>query len=336
MPLKLFPPTPGRSPNWTIRGTHLGIHVERSARTPDRALARQALKKIERSIERGAFSDKPALTFARAAKAYLDAGGEDRFILALSDHFGDIALADIDQAAIDAAAVALYPDASPATRNRQVHTPISAILKRAGVERAVKRPKGHAGTKRVDWLSIEQAERIFDAARSIDPEFAGFLVMLCYTGMRLSEALGMEISKVDIASAFAYLPSTKNGEDRAVFLPPVVVAELANHPRGLARLGTVWRFRKNGHLYNLMKATKKRAGADLAWVTFHTFSHTYATWMRRYGGLDTRGLVGTGRWKDEKSAARYAHVVVSEEARKAVLLPTPGGKGRQGRSGNGL
>jgi hypothetical protein len=45
--------------------------------------------------------------------------------------------------------------------------------------------------------------------------------------------------------------------------------------------------------------------------------------MRRYAGLDTRGLLGTTRWKDAKSAARYEHVVVSEESRKADLLPTP-------------
>jgi hypothetical protein len=45
--------------------------------------------------------------------------------------------------------------------------------------------------------------------------------------------------------------------------------------------------------------------------------------MRRYAGLDTKGLVATGAWKDRKSADRYEHVQVSEEARKAVLLPTP-------------
>jgi len=44
--------------------------------------------------------------------------------------------------------------------------------------------------------------------------------------------------------------------------------------------------------------------------------------MRRYGGLDRRGLVGTGRWKDIKSTARYAHVVPSEEAQRAALLPS--------------
>ena len=50
-----------------------------------------------------------------------------------------------------------------------------------------------------------------------------------------------------------------------------------------------------------------------------------ATWMRRYGGLDTKDLIDTGRWKSEQSAARYAHAVTGEAARKAALLPTPTG-----------
>jgi hypothetical protein len=54
---------------------------------------------------------------------------------------------------------------------------------------------------------------------------------------------------------------------------------------------------------------------------FHIFCHTYATWLRREAGLDTKGLVATGRWKDRKSADRYEHVIVSEEAKKASLLP---------------
>lgn len=104
-------------------------------------------------------------------------------------------------------------------------------------------------------------------------------------------------------------------------LPPVVVAALANHPRGVERgQAQLFRFRKNGHLYNLMADTREKAALPLH-VTFHTLRHTYGTWMRRYGGLDTRGLVGTGAWRNEKSAARYAHVVVSEEARRSDLLP---------------
>jgi hypothetical protein len=56
-------------------------------------------------------------------------------------------------------------------------------------------------------------------------------------------------------------------------------------------------------------------------VAFHVFCHTWATWMRQHGGLDTYDLVKTNRWADPESADRYAHVVISEQARKADLLP---------------
>lgn len=322
MPLTLVPPSE-RTPNYTIRGTHLGVAVYRSAKTGDRALARQVLKKIERDIERGTFSDDKGPNFATALTSYLRNGGERRFTVPLLKHFKERPLAEITQEAIDEAAEKLYPGSTASTRNRQVYTPISAILKHAGVEYNVKRPKGHAGKRRVDWLTIEDASRLFTAAETEDAEFASFLVFLCYTGCRLSDALHLEVKNVHLQDCFAYIPDTKNGEDRAVMLPPTAVAYLANHPRGLDRAGTVWRFRKNGHLYNVLKRVKKAAGADLSWVTFHTFCHTWATWMRRYGGLDAKGLVGTGRWKDEKSASRYAHVVVSEESRKALALPEP-------------
>jgi integrase len=105
-----------------------------------------------------------------------------------------------------------------------------------------------------------------------------------------------------------------------------VVAALANLARGIERPGQrVFRFHKGGHIYSLLTAAAARAEITLPErQAFHLFCHTYATWMRRYGGLDTRGLVATQRWKDRKSADRYEHVVVSEEARKALLLPVAG------------
>jgi integrase len=333
MPLKLVPPREGRSKNWRIRGTWLRVYVDESAGSPDKKIAQKKLQQIRAGIERGEFSGRGEPTFLSAAVAYIDAGGEARFIgrfdegtgkwSGLVAHFGETPLSRIDQAAIDAAAAKLYPEASPATRNRQVHTPISAILKHAGADRPLRRPKGSRGKQRTDWLWPEQAFRIFKAARQVDAEFAIFLKTLCYTGMRLSDACFLEIDRTRIAESFAYLPTTKNEDPRGVFLPAEVVAALATHPRGLDRPGeTVFRFRKNGRLYQLMKLTLEKAGADLAWVTFHVFCHTWATWMRRYGGLDTKGLVGTGRWRDEASARRYQHVVASEESRRAALLPT--------------
>lgn len=340
MPITLKPPRKGKSPNWTIRGTYLGVRVDESTGTSVEALAKQILATKRREIERGRLA--PAVvpgtprgpTFVEAAVAYLESGGDARYIGKWDDdkkqwnggpisRLGDKLLCEIDQQEIDRVAVALYPSASAMTRNRHVYTPISAVLKHAGVDFKIKRPKGWRGKARVDWMQPAQAYRMWEKACGIDREFAVLLAFLLYTGCRLNEALSLTCDKLMIAEAFAYLPQTKNDDPRGVHLPPDAVAELANHPRGLDRgKQKVFRFRKCGRLYSLMAKVKEAAGPDVDFVTFHTMRHTWATWMRRYAKLDTRGLVATGAWKDAVSASRYEHVVVSEEARKADLLPT--------------
>lgn len=319
MPLKLIKPR-APSPNWTIRGTYLGRYINRSAKTRSRAVAAKVLKGIERQIERGELSEPGEPTFASAAAAYMKAGGERKYIGKLLEHFRDTPLSRIDQAAIDAAAATLYPLAGAATRNRSVYTPVSAICRQAGTAIGnLRRPKGAGGNKATAWLWPEQAEAIFAEAEKLNPDFAALLIVLCYTGLRLSEALGLTWNDVRLADGFAYVPDTKNDDPRAVFLPPVAVAAMGSMEQ---RGNRVFRFAKGGHLYSLLKVAAIRAGVDLPERSaFHIFRHTYATWMRRYAGLDTRGLVATGAWKDSKSADRYSHVVVTEEAQRAMMLP---------------
>jgi integrase len=321
MPLKIVPPREGKTPYFSIRGTYLGIRVDRSAKTGKRAVAAKVLKQIERDIERGCFAIKGEATFASAALAYMQAGGERTYLGKLLEHFGDKPLSQIDQAAIDAAASALYPGGTAATRNRSVYTPTSAVLRRAGVALNLRRPNGAAGNRATAWLWPEQAAAIFAEAEKLDPEFAALLIVLCYTGLRLSEALGLTWDRVRLQDGFAYVPDTKNDEPRAVFLPPVAVAALGNMGK---REGRIFRFAKGGHLYHLLKASAFRADVSLPERSaFHIFRHTFATWMRRYAGLDSKGLMATGAWKDAKSVDRYTHTVVSEEAQRAALLPAP-------------
>ena len=349
MPLKLVPPRPGKTPYWSVRGTHLGRYVDRSTKASERRLALRMLRKWEGEIERGVFVDEGDPNFASASIDYMNAGGERRFLTPLIKHFGTVPLRHIDQAAIDAAAVALYPadeHADPkeiaATRNRQVYTPVSAILKRAGLDFKIKRPKGSRGRVVTAWLWPEQAFRLFETAKVLDPEFAILLQFLCYTGCRLGEALRLTCNELRLSEAFAYVRTSKNGDPRAVFLPPELVSALAQHPRELDRKEErLFRFHKGGGLRYLLNAAKLTAcglpkparvkrgktpplpSHELSFVNFHTFCHTYGTWMRRYAGRDTKGLVGTGRWKSEQSAGRYAHVVPSEDAKAATMLPTP-------------
>lgn len=322
MPLKLVAPRPGKSPNWTIRGTHFRIRVDQTTGTADRKLAQKILARVRDEIERGAFSRPGAPTFARAALNYIDHGGEERFVLRLAEHFGEMPLERIGQLEIDAAAIALYPHASAATRNRQVYSPVSAILKQAGVKMPISRPKGARGSSRLFWLSKEQAGRLLEAATARDAEFGIFLAFLLYSGCRLSEAVALEVGNVNLLEAWAYVLETKNGSPRMVHLPPVLVSALATHPRGLERAGKLFRFGKNGRLYAWLEDAARAAGVAIPpRVAFHAFRHTWGAWMRRYGGLDTTGLVETGAWRSRQAAAVYEHAVQSEESRKADALP---------------
>jgi integrase len=312
-----------KTPPLYVRGTFLGVTVFRSTKTADRGLARRELKRIEDEIKAGRYQKSNGPTFAAALVAYLKDGHSKRFYKPILEHFGETPLAHIDQDAIAEAAEALHPNGKPATRNRQVYTPVNAVLKHAGVTIGLRRPKGAQGEKRTQWLRDEaEAGRLFAEAAKVDAELSTLLMFLVYTGMRLGEALAIDGGDLDLESRVIYLPKTKNGQARAVHLTPYLVAALANHPRGVEKGTRLFKFYKGQRLYQkLAKATK---AAGVPWFTFHHACHTYATWMRRHAGLDERGLVGTGRWTDQKSVSRYAHVVTTEEARKADLLPVPG------------
>lgn len=335
MPLKLVEPRKGKTPYWSIRGTHRGIYIDRSTKHTLKAKARETLNQWKAEIERGEFSStiNTEKTFLNGAVDYVKAGGDKRFISfneetkkwdPLIIQLGEKPLSKITQEVINETASKLYPNAPASTRNRQVFTPASAVLKYNGVDSKIKRPKGWRGSSRVTWLWPERAFAVFAASDNIDLEFGIFQRMLCYTGIRLLEATEhLECDRMQIAESYAYLPDSKNGEPQPIYLPPALIAALANHPRGLERPGeTVFRFRKCGRLYKWFDLAFERAGVILPpRIGFHVWRHTYGTWMRRYGGLSSKDLVETGRWLDPASAARYDHVTSSEVSRKADLLP---------------
>lgn len=328
MPWKLVPPREGKTPYWYVRGKYLGYAIDRSTGTSERRAATTIFNTWKRQAERGEFS-KPVETadpdlFLSAAKAYMLAGGEKQYVEAIINKWPAKLLADIDQVAIDTLATELYPSAPASTRNRQVYTPVSAILKHVGIDKTIKRPKGWRGNKRTFWLEPEPAFALLEAAAALDAEFGIFCTLLNYTGLRLSEGLGLRCERVELQREFAYVPDTKTDEPRAVYLPPVVVAALANHPRGLTRKGRLFRFHNGGGLREKLALACRRAGVELPKRTaFHVFRHNYGTWMRLYGGLDDLGLTRTGVWQDRASVARYSHSEATAEARQAIKLPTP-------------
>ena len=324
MPFKLVAPKAGRSPFYRVRGSEFGISIDRSTKTGDRKIAVKFLAEWRVQAQRDAISGrerKAELTFASAALAYMRAGGEARFLAPLLRHFGGIPLADLSQPEIDAASVALYPRATPATRNRQVYSPVSAVLKHAGVEKPLKRPKGARSVPRLHWLRPEEAFALMASATSLNARFGALITFLLYCGPRLSEALRLEWQDVDLMEGTAFLRRTKNGSPIALHLPPFVVSALANIQ---ADNGRVFQLTKCGRLYALMAQAEKASGVDLPQgIAFHILRHSHATWRRRETGADTSALVGTGLWRSREAAGVYEHLDPSEESKKSNLLPTP-------------
>src|SRR3954469_903602 len=130
MPLQLV--RRPKSPNWIIRGTLRGVRVEETTGVADRRLAEEIRAKREAEIlAESVYGRRATATFEAAALSYLEHGGSKRFLKPVVDHFGRTALARIDQDALESGAVKLFPNASPATRDRQFFTPAAAVLRHA-------------------------------------------------------------------------------------------------------------------------------------------------------------------------------------------------------------
>lgn len=369
MPWKLVPPHTRkdgkRIENYYVRGKYLGHKLNDSTGTGDARAARRVIETWRKEAERGEFRrpgaapDTGPLKFHEAATAYMRAGGDGKHLLPIIDAWPQKLADDVDQIAVDLLAEQLYPHATAATRNRQVYTPIAAVLHRAGIERKIRRPKGWRGKRSMSWLEPDQAFAVIAAAYKIEPEFGLFCLYLLYTGERLGEALRAELRHLQLHRRYLYLPDSKTGEPRGVYLPAWLVeafrAQPPREPRLLIERGQkgfitggggrsvqdagvpflerapdakLFRFHNGGALRQMLKDAMTAAGLSFPRRQggFHIFCHTYGSWMHRFGGLDRHGLARTGRWKDPDSADGYVHTQESEEARRADLLPAPIGR----------
>src|SRR5262249_40029395 len=170
MSLKLIR-RPGR-PHWYIHGTVRGITIRESTGVADQKAAEAIRAQREwEIIQRSVFGAEATATFVGAAVSYLEAGGERTYLKPIIARIGSMPLAKIDQAFIEKTARALYPNALPATLNRQAFTPIAAVLNHAAkrglcARKTIERPPQPKG--RVRWITFEEAERLLAACSTED------------------------------------------------------------------------------------------------------------------------------------------------------------------------
>lgn len=316
MPIKLVK----RGKTYYLRGTLAGQRVYESTRISDRRAADAYRARREQEIlERVTLGVTANLTFAQAALTYLETGGEPRFIAPILKHFGPrFRLVDMDNDAINAAAKALYPTAAPATINRQLITPISAIYKLASDEgktpaRNFRRRKTPQGRKR--WLTPEEAEALLNAC---DTRLAPMVAFLLGTGVRTNELFRLTRDQLHLDTCEAWIPLSKNDAPKMVTFPLRTRHYLARS--GLPEAGAVFRTPK-GQAYKIREngggqietafATARDAAGLGPDVTPHVLRHTWATWYWAQT-KDLLALMSHGGWKKSDVAMEYTKLAPAD------------------------
>ena len=297
--------------------------------------------KREREIwDRHVYGERTQTTFTEAVEVYLRDGGDPSGLKKIHAYFGKWKLKDINQKAIDEAARKVYPNVKNSTLKRHFYAPLSAILHKAAEHDMcsyirIKRPK--VKPTPVKWATPQYFEIFWPYCNKHLRIITNFLP---YTGCRITEVLNLKWSDVDLDKRTAFIEKTKTGVSRTVYLPEPALEALLELDH---RQGRVFNMYKAKDAVNrAIRRTVDRINCDirqhnihhpeepkeeLEYLSSHKLgSHTYATWMMRYSGLNARQLMGTGRWKDINSVIRYTHTVASEEGRKADLLPRVGVK----------
>lgn len=286
---------------WQFEFTVDGQRYRRSSKTTDKRLAEDIAIKAENKIRSAAVHGQEAvLTFADALKLYVDDGKDTRFTVKLLDHFAKWKIKDITGPEIRKAAKLLYPDAAAATWNRQVITPMRAIINHAADAKRLEKVKvtrfkeereiRPAGNK--DWL-----DTFCKVAMGLDmPETAAIANFMFETAARVSEACRLQWDDVNLQEGVAYLRKTKTTA-RKIFLTRKLVVDLANirsmHP--ILVFGAANRSTVKKRVDKVIKA------AGLTRLTSHEFGrHGFATEMIVRNGVDAATTAAHGGWKSRR------------------------------------
>lgn len=330
MPLKVIK-RPG-SPIWYLRGTVRGQVVFETTRTDDREAAEiLRIKRESELLERSVLGPLAKISFAEASLSYLEAGGEARFLgrydegtqkwTLLLGHFGSTPIAEIRQAEVDRAAHMLLPKAGAATRKRHVYIPVCAVLNHAAKRRwcappVIQHPKVQPAVTK--YSTPERLAKLLPHCR---PNLRRLIIVMVYTGARLSEALKIDWGRdVDLNLRTIVLWRTKNKKMRTCSIPDALMTELSAVPEG-RRHGAMFNWKDKKAVHRPLKNACKRAGVEYL-PPHQQGRHTYATWLRIYAQRDLRGLMDDGGWDSIQSVVRYLKVTPGEQAAAADKLPT--------------
>lgn len=285
---------------WQYGGTVAGHRLRGSTGTTDRREAQRIASETEARIwQRGV--DRKTLTFPKAVALYLAAGKPSNHIGKLEDYWKDAKVSDINAGIIKQAAHELYPGRSGATKNRQVIVPMQAIINHSAEMGLC----DHLKMKRFDFeteikkpITKEWVDAFMRHAG--EPDYSTLALFLFATGCRISEALSVRWSDVDLPQRRVLIRQTKLGSERFAHLPQSLFIALANLPREKPPF-----YRSKTTYVELWEKTTEAAGIE--YLSFHSCRHGFATGLLR-AGIDVMTVAKLGGWKSAQHVfLTYGH-----------------------------
>ena len=189
-------------------------------------------------------------------------------------------------------------------------------------------------------LSREEVARVLGALR--EPRFRACLRLIYHCGLRVSEAVPIEVSHIDGKSLRLHVCHAKGGKDRYVPLTPGLLTELRawwvlhRNPRWLfPSPGRGWKDRSCTLAESLRRATEPMSVSSVqmafrlareatglkAAATVHTLRHSYATHLLEEG-VSIRLISQYLGHESLETTVIYTHLTAVSEAKTRLALET--------------
>lgn len=295
--------------------------IERGPGSPTRSACQALCDQLNRLYEERASAVKRPLTFSRAVTNYITSGGEARFLTdAIMTRIGLRQCSDIDDTVMSDLSRELFPNATPATVNRQLYTPVIAVLSMAAKgghcpHPTLTRPRGHDKAPPItipaeDWFAL------------IEPHCSrklwALLLVLTLHGRRPKELLLLPPAAYDRGAGTLSIPDSKTGTPVLVRLAPICIEAIddmlaAKHADRRANKDVLF-----GYLYscrrNVLRDIRKAAtAADATYHGAHAIGrHSFATRLLN-DGYSVKHVMDAAGWSSERMLMRrYGHLAKSE------------------------
>jgi len=288
--------------------------IERSAKSSKREEAKRLCDTLAAAYEQRAVAVVRPLSFAKAVINYLKTGGEGRFLTPdLLKRIGTMQCADIDDTLMVELADEFYPNATPATVNRQLYSPIIAVLRQASKSKACTRPdftrpRGHdAVDKDTPVPGLPWFKKVLP---ELSRPLAAMMMALTLHGIRPKEAMDCGPTDYDPVGKRLAIKD-KNGDLQMIDLADPVWQAIEKYDwQNMPALFGYEYAQRRAAMRALQRACD-RAGVPR--FGMHTVGrHSFATRMLDEG-YSVKHVARMGRWSNEKQIMRrYGHLAKNE------------------------